>query len=107
MGPEADERAINLLHVSRLLAHKAQYRHSRLVNLILELLLNVSPEELQQVLRVLLGVEEAILVQVHVVHERLARVDLRLVVLALHEHLEQALRRLKAEHSHQVMRRIV
>ena len=71
------------------------------VDLELQLVLNVLPKHLKKVALVHL-IQEAVLIQVLVVEQGLAGVDLGLVVLALHEYGEQLLGCLEREDPLQV-----
>ena len=62
----------------------------------------MNPKHPQQVFRVSLFVEEAVLAQVLVLEHRLASMDLGLEVLAIPENIQELLRRFEAKHLSQI-----
>lgn len=110
MGPECHETDIDLLDVGRLLNDRLRLEHRGWhvgVDLELELLLDVRPEQAQEVAWVSLSVEVPILVQVDIVEQGLAGVDLGLIVVTLHEDVEEGLCRIEREDPLQVDLRII
>ena len=110
MGPECHETDIDLLDVGRLLNDRLRLEHRGWhvgVDLELELLLDVRPEQAQEVAWVSLSVEVPILVQVDIVEQGLAGVDLGLIVVTLHEDVEEGLRCIEGEDPLQVDLRII
>ena len=108
VGPKLDERLVDLVDVRVLLGRwPTAQRHLVEVDLELYLFLNVHPEELKEVLWVLLFVEEAVLIQVDILKQSLAGMDLGLVVLAVHEDVQKASRCVEEEDLAQVGLRVV
>ena len=110
MGPECHETDIDLLDVGRLLNDRLRLEHRGWhvgVDLGLELLFDVRPEQAQEVAWVSLSVEVPILVQVDIVEQGLAGVDLGLIVVTFHEDVEEGLRCIEGEDPLQVDLRIV
>lgn len=101
MSPEVDEGHVDLLHVGGLLDARVSLSLV-IVDLELELLLDVHPERLQQVLGISVLVQEPELAQVSILEEGLASVDFGLVVLPVHEDVEEAIGGLEAEDLQQV-----
>lgn len=72
------------------------------VDLELQLLLNVHPERLKQVLGISFLIQEPILAQVFIFEQCLASMDFSLVVLAVHKDVEEAIGGLEAEDLEQI-----
>ena len=71
--------------------------HFVVVNLELQLVLDVHPEHLEKILRILFLIKIAVLIQIGILHQGLASMDLGFVVLAFHEDSEEAPGGLKAK----------
>lgn len=101
MCPKVDEGHVDLLHIGSLFNACVSLSLAK-VDLELELILNMHPERLKQVLGISIFVQEPILAQVSIFEESLASVDFGLVILSVHKNVEEAIGGLEAEDLEQV-----
>jgi len=103
MRPKINERLVYLFDVGCLLQGRllgvaiGWDLGASAVDLVLELLLDMTPKQFEQVLGIHLLIKLAILVQIPVLQQSLACVNLCFIILAIHENVQEALSGLEAE----------
>lgn len=100
--PEIDERHMDLFKVGKLLfagcnVCTSHQRNLIIIDLKLKLLLNMYPDKLEQVLRISVFIKETKLTEIHILKQWLASMNLRLIILAIHENRQETLCCLKTE----------
>ena len=95
MRPKVNEGSVDLFNVGLLflvrLDGEGSRRDSIEVDLELQLVLNVNPEHLEEVVWISFFIKIPILIKINILHECLACMDLGLEVLAIHKDTQQAL----------------